>query len=94
MIVFQNFYGDRDKSLLFRAIIIVGVALFVMSDKGGNESITTNEIVDKTEETGENLTNEEAPTSLETIPSETPLVRNGTQTASKDKTKSNRRVII
>ncbi|XP_029049845.1 autophagy protein 12-like [Osmia bicornis bicornis] len=58
-----------------------------MSDKGGNESVTTNEIVDKSEETGENLTNEEAPTSLETIPSETPLVRNGTQTASKDKTK-------
>ncbi|XP_076183475.1 autophagy-related 12 isoform X2 [Ptiloglossa arizonensis] len=53
----------------------------------GNDS-TTNEIVGKSEETGESLTNEEAPASFETIPSETPLVRNGgDQAASKDKAK-------
>lgn len=42
----------------------------------------------KTEETPENSTTEDAPTSLETIPEGT-AARNGIQTAPKDKAKSN-----
>ncbi|KZC13748.1 Ubiquitin-like protein ATG12 [Dufourea novaeangliae] len=57
-----------------------------MSGKEGNESIAQ-EIPGKTEETGENITNEDAPVSLETIPPETLLVRNEVHTISKDKGK-------
>lgn len=58
-----------------------------MSDKEESECVNANEIVIKPEETGENLTNEEAPNSLEAISSETTLVRNGVQNTSKDKSK-------
>lgn len=54
-----------------------------MSEKEGNDVTVT----EKSEDMGENLTNEDAPASLETIPSETPA-RNGVQVASKDKVKS------
>ncbi|KAK9297768.1 hypothetical protein QLX08_008684 [Tetragonisca angustula] len=53
-----------------------------MSEKEGNDVTVT----EKSEDMGENLTNEDAPASLETIPSETPA-RNGVQVASKDKVK-------
>lgn len=56
-----------------------------MAEKKGNEFITQ-EIPGKSEETGDNITNEEAPGSLETVPSET--LRNGVQTVTKDKAKS------
>ncbi|XP_031845952.1 autophagy-related 12 [Nomia melanderi] len=55
-----------------------------MAEKKGNELITQ-EIPGKSEETGDNITNEEAPGSLETVPSE--ALRNGVQTISKDKAK-------
>ncbi|XP_003491206.1 autophagy protein 12-like [Bombus vosnesenskii] len=54
-----------------------------MSEKEGNDVTIT----EKSEEMGETLTNEDTPASLETIPSETPLVRNGVQVASKDRAK-------
>ncbi|XP_076756808.1 autophagy-related 12 [Xylocopa sonorina] len=56
-----------------------------MSEKGGSEGSGTETIVNKSDEMVENLTTEEAPASLETIPSET--VRNEAQVASKDKAK-------
>lgn len=59
-----------------------------MAEKEGNDSITVNENATKLEEAGDNLTNEDATASLETIPSETPSARNeGGQVASKDKAK-------
>lgn len=61
--------------------------LFTMSGKEEGECVSANEIVNKSEDTGENITNEEAPTSLETISSETALVRNGGQNTLKDKSK-------
>ncbi|XP_033335746.1 autophagy-related 12 isoform X2 [Megalopta genalis] len=57
-----------------------------MSEKRGNEC--TQETTGKSEETGENMPNEEAPASLETIPSEALVARNGVQTVSKDKAKN------
>lgn len=60
-----------------------------MSEKEGNDVAIT----EKSEEMGETLTNEDTPASLETIPSETPLVRNGVQVASKDRAKSKRLAI-
>ncbi|CAL7941738.1 unnamed protein product [Xylocopa violacea] len=56
-----------------------------MSEKGGYESSTTETVANKSEEMVENLTTEESPASLETIPSET--VRNEAQVVSKDKAK-------
>ncbi|XP_078035631.1 autophagy-related 12 [Augochlora pura] len=56
-----------------------------MSEKKENEC--TQETPAKSEETGENISNEEAPASLETIPSEVLVARNGVQTVSKDKAK-------
>lgn len=59
-----------------------------MSEKEGNETVA-NETAPKPEELGENSTNEESPSSLETITSE-PItgVRNGVQGATKDKDKA------
>ncbi|XP_076648725.1 autophagy-related 12 isoform X2 [Halictus rubicundus] len=57
-----------------------------MSEKTGNECITQ-ETSGKSEETGESITNEEASASLETIPSEVLIARNGVHTVSKDKAK-------
>ncbi|OAD60683.1 Ubiquitin-like protein ATG12 [Eufriesea mexicana] len=57
-----------------------------MSEKEGNEYVAT-EIIGKSDEMGENLTSEDVPASLETIPSDTPLVRNGVQITPKDKAK-------
>ncbi|CAK9834367.1 Ubiquitin-like protein ATG12 [Anthophora retusa] len=58
-----------------------------MSEKEGNASAVANEIIGKPEEMAENLTNEESPANLETIPTETALVRNGVQVTSKDRAK-------
>lgn len=57
-----------------------------MTEKEGNEYVIA-EIIGKSEKMGENLTNEDASASFETIHSETPLVRNGVQITSKDKAK-------
>ncbi|XP_012348606.1 autophagy protein 12-like isoform X1 [Apis florea] len=57
-----------------------------MTEKEGNEYVIA-EIIGKSEKMGENLTNEDASASFETIHSETPLVRNGVQINSKDKAK-------
>lgn len=62
---------------------------YVMTEKEGNEYVIA-EIIGKSEKMGENLTNEDASASFETIHSETPLVRNGVQINSKDKAKSKR----
>lgn len=51
-------------------------------EENNGESVET-----KTEETPDNSTTEDTPTSLETIPEGT-AARNGTQTAPKDKAKS------
>ncbi|XP_053987950.1 autophagy protein 12-like [Hylaeus anthracinus] len=59
-----------------------------MAEKEGNDLNTANENAVKSEEAGENLTNEDASASIEIIPSVTPSVRNeGGQVASKDKAK-------
>jgi len=51
------------------------------------EEVSSTTIDAKTEETPDNSTTEDAPTSLETIP-EGNVARNGLQTAPKDKSKS------
>ncbi|XP_076627187.1 autophagy-related 12 [Colletes latitarsis] len=56
-----------------------------MTEREGNDAIT-NEIASKSEEPGDS-SHEETPANLETIPSETTLVRNESQAASKDKAK-------
>ncbi|XP_076241888.1 autophagy-related 12 [Calliopsis andreniformis] len=57
-----------------------------MSEKEGSENVGS-ETTTKPEELGENLTNEESPSSLETISEPATVVRNGVQAASKDKAK-------
>lgn len=57
-----------------------------MSDKEVSENAGT-DITGKSEEIGENSTNEEAPASLETIPAEAQSTRNGVQTVAKEKAK-------
>lgn len=58
-----------------------------MSEKTENECITQETPGKSTEEPGESITNEEASGSLETIPSEALIARNGVHTVSKDKAK-------